>query len=90
MNNLDFYTLQATIRAKINELDKLQARHRKLTGKNFFNGQRIKAPLYCDTCKHNQEDGDGFFCNCEESGFYENRDPKFGCADHEKEDGGTM
>ena len=88
MNNHDFYELQNAIQVKIYELADLQKQHRDLTGSNFVNGQRIKAPLYCDTCKHNQEDGNGFFCNCEESKFYENRDPKLGCADHDEEDGG--
>ena len=87
MNNLEFYMLEKEIEEKMEELSGLQKEYKKVTGVKFISGQMIKDPKFCDTCRFLCEDGLGWFCNCEDSEYFENRHPVYGCAEHDEEGG---
>ena len=87
MNNLEFYNLEVEIQGKMEELSGLQKEYKKVTGVKFISGQVIKDPKFCDTCRFLCEDGLGWFCNCEASGYFENRHLIYGCPEHEEEGG---
>ena len=87
MNNIEFYNLQTEIQEKLSELYRLQDRYKKITGVKFIDGQVIKDPKFCDTCRFLCEGGLGWFCNCEDSEYFENRHPVYGCPEHEEEVG---
>ena len=87
MNNLQFFELQHEIQDAMDVLAELQTRYRKMTGVKFISGQVIKDPKFCDTCRFLCEDGLGWFCNCEASGYFEKRHPVYGCAEHDEEGG---
>ena len=87
MNNLEFYNLEVEIQEKMSVLSDLQEKYKKMTGVKFLGGQVIKDPKFCDTCRFLCEDGLGWFCNCEDSEYFENRHPVYGCPEHEEEGG---
>ena len=84
MNNLQFFELQHKVQDAMDVLAGLQARYREMTGVKFISGQVIKDPKFCDTCRFLCEDGLGWFCNCEASGYFENQYPVYGCPEHEE------
>ena len=85
MNNQEFYKLQKDIQAALDSVKKLRDVYRAETGFYFCDGQKIKPPKLCDTCRFLREDGKGWFCNYEVSEFYEDRDPVDGCAEWDDE-----
>ena len=87
MNNLKWFHLQHEIKDAMAILAGLQTRYREMTGVKFISGQVIKDPKFCDTCRFLCEDGLGWFCNCEASGYFEKRHPVYGCAEHDEEGG---
>ena len=87
MNNLEFYNLEVEIQEKMSVLSDLQEKYKKMTGVNFLNGQVIKDPKFCYTCRYYEKNDYWWFCNCDESEFYETRVPAYGCSEHDEEDG---
>ena len=87
MNNLEFYNLEVEIQEKMSVLSDLKEKYKKMTGVKFLNGQVIDLPKFCDTCRYYEKDNAGWFCNCEESDFFEARRPGNGCVEHDEEDG---
>ena len=87
MNNLQFFELQHEIQDAMDVLAELQSQCRAETGMSFIDGQVIKDPKFCDTCRFLCEDGLGWFCNCEASGYFEKRHPVYGCGEHDEEGG---
>lgn len=84
MNNLEFFMLQHEIKDAMEELIELQAQYRKLTGVKFIDGQVIKDPAFCNTCRFLSVLG---LCCCEDSEFFKNLNPVYGCGEHEEEEG---
>ena len=85
MDNVQFRYLQLKIQSKQRELEDLQKKYKGVTGIRFISGQRINDAKLCDGCRHNCMDGFGWFCNCEESEFYEGREPINGCSEWDDE-----
>jgi len=81
MNNQEFYKLQKDCQAAIDSVKKLRYVYRAETGFYFCDGQKIKSPKLCDTCRFLRDDNSGWFCNCEDSECSEDREPVDGCAE---------
>ena len=87
MNNIEFYNLEVEIQGKMEELSKLQEKYKKMTGVKFLNGQVIDLPRFCYTCRYSEKNDYWWFCNCEESEFFEYKNMVAGCSEHDEEDG---
>ena len=87
MNNLEFYNLEVEIQGKMEEHSRLQEKYKKMTGVKFLGGQVISKPKYCDTCRYYEKNDYWWFCNCEESEFFDSLNVNAGCVEHDEEDG---
>ena len=87
MNNLEFYNLEVEIQEKMSVLSDLQKKYKKMTGVKFLGGRVISKPKYCDTCRYYEKNDYWWFCNCEESEFFDSLNVNAGCVEHDEEGG---